>query len=298
MMETSNATSLNSNRETALARKTHFQAIQEACLNEAQVAAMRAAASLRGKTYIAGPTAPKQGKVAAGVWALFHKDIAAFEIPDPIDDYKDAANNGRCKILCFDAGGITVACGIIYGWAGARKGSGDAARTDDLIAIVQAQFDTMDPGHKLIMGNLNGNLDFFPTAMALINEHGWTDIDDDELRCQGKPGRATCYTEDEAKESRIDFIIANNRMTPALVKCYVDESSDYPTHRPLCIKVLTKLLEFNVKELRRPTNFASMMEQRIEEELAREANKRDDEILKGNDAYEGEQEHQIRKKEP
>ena len=50
-------------------------------------------------------------------------------------------------------------------------------------------------------------------------------------------------------------------MKPAIVKCYVDESSDYPTHRPLCIQVLTKLLEFNVKELRRPTNFASMLEQ-------------------------------------
>ena len=84
-------------------------------------------------------------------------------------------------------------------------------------------------------------------------------------------GRATCYTKDESKESRIDFITANNRMTPAIVKCYVGENSDYPTHRPLCIEVLTKLLEFNVEELRMPTIIASMIEQRIEDELAREA---------------------------
>jgi len=121
--------------------------------------------------------------------------------------------------------------------------------------------------------------------MALINEQEWTDIGNGELRCQDRPGRATCYTKDKAKESRIDFIIANNRMTPAIVKCHVDESSDYPTHRPLCIEVLTKLLEFNVKELRRPTNFACMMEQRIEDELDEEAKKRDEENLKGNDAY-------------
>ena len=74
-------------------------------------------------------------------------------------------------------------------------------------------------------------------------------------------------------------------MTPAIVKCHVDESSDYPTHRLLCIEFPTQLLEFNVKELRRPTNFASLMEQRIEDELDKEANKRDEEILKGNDAY-------------
>jgi len=43
-METSNATSLNTNRETALKRTAHFQAMQEACLNEAQNIAMRTAA--------------------------------------------------------------------------------------------------------------------------------------------------------------------------------------------------------------------------------------------------------------
>ena len=59
LMKTSNATSLSSNRETALARKAHFQAIQQACLNEAQVAAMKNAACQRGNTYIGGPTEPR-----------------------------------------------------------------------------------------------------------------------------------------------------------------------------------------------------------------------------------------------
>ena len=87
-------------------------------------------------------------------------------------------------------------------------------------------------------------------------------------------------------------------MTPATAICHVDESSGYPTHGPLCIEVLTKLLEFNVKELRKPTNFASTMEQRIEDELDKVAKKRDEESQKGNDAYKGEHEHEIRKKEP
>ena len=76
VMETSNATSLNTNRETALARKAHFQAIQEACLNEAQVAAMKTAASLGGKTYIGGPTDPEQGKAVAGVGLSSTKTLA------------------------------------------------------------------------------------------------------------------------------------------------------------------------------------------------------------------------------
>ena len=89
------------------------------------------------------------------------------------------------------------------------------------------------------MGDLNGNLDAFPTAMALIKEHGWTDIGNDESKCHGKPGRATCKTHKDANESRIDFILANSKMTPAITSCYVDDNSDYPTHRPLIIEILT-----------------------------------------------------------
>ena len=95
---------------------------------------------------------------------------------------------------------------------------------------MEFQFEAMEPVPKLIMGDLNGSLDAFPTAMALIKEHGWTDICNDESKCHGKPGRATCKTNKDAKESTIYFILANNRMTPAITICYVDENSDFPTH--------------------------------------------------------------------
>ena len=61
-----------------------------------------------------------------------------------------------------------------------RKGNDLAARTDDILAIVGVQFEAMEPGPKLIMGDLNGTLDSFPTAMALIRNQGWTDIGNDK----------------------------------------------------------------------------------------------------------------------
>lgn len=251
MLETSSSTSLNSNRGTALARKAHFQAIQETCLNEAQVAAMETAATLRGNTYIGGPTDPEQGKAIVGVGALFHKDLSAYEIPKPSDDYMAAEKREMQDRVFQRWRNHSCVCGIVNGWTGTKKGSKDAARTDDILAILQTQFDAMEPGPKLIMEDLNCSLENFPTAMALIKEHGWTNIGNDDHNCQGKPGRTTCYTKEEAKESRIDFILANSMMTPAIVKCYVDEGSDYPTHRPLCIEVLTRMLEVNVKELQK-----------------------------------------------
>ena len=111
-----------------------------------------------------------------------------------------------------------------------QKSNSLAARTDDLLAIIELQFEAMGPGPKLIMDDFNGSLDAFPTAMALIREQGWTEICNDKGKRNGKPGRATCHTNANANESRIDFILANSRMTQAIVNCYVDENSDFPTH--------------------------------------------------------------------
>ena len=82
---------------------------------------MKVEANAKGKAYLGGPTDPEQGKAAAGVGALFFKGLAAYEVQNPTEDYRDAVKSGKCIIVCFDAGGTTIACAIIYGWAGAKK---------------------------------------------------------------------------------------------------------------------------------------------------------------------------------
>ncbi len=62
----------------------------------------------------------------------------------------------------MDAGGVTIACAIVYGWTGAKKGNDFAARTDDILAIVDVQFEAMGPGPKLIMGTSMGHSIPFP----------------------------------------------------------------------------------------------------------------------------------------
>jgi hypothetical protein len=124
--------------------------------------------------------------------------------------------------------------------------------------------------------------------MSLITEHGWTDIGNDESKCNGKPGRATCHTNANANESRIDFILANSRMTPAIANCYVDENSDFPTHRPLIIEVVTKLVEARSKELQNPINFAWMLSHKIDKEVEEAQIKKEEELANGNDKYQDE----------
>ena len=56
------------------------------------------------------------------------------------------------------------------------------------------------------------------------------------------------------------------------------------------------MLEATVKELQKPINFAGLSNQRIEEEVEKEAWRKEEEKQKGKDTYEGEQEFTIREK--
>ena len=100
----------------------------------------------------------------------------------------------------------------------------------------------------------------------------------------------------KAKKSRIDLIIANKRLTPAITHCEVDQPGDYPTHCPLIIEVETNKLEQITRELQRPTNFAKLLEDKIQEEVQQEETKASEEEEKGNTHYEQTDDHSIRKK--
>ena len=85
-------------------------------------------------------------------------------------------------------------------------------------------------------------------------------------------------------------------MTLAIVNCYVGENSGFPSHRPPIIEVVTKLLEATIKELQKPTNFAWMLNQKIDKEVEEAQMKRETELANGNESYEGEKEHCIRER--
>ena len=173
-------------------------------------------------------------------------------------------------ILCVDLGGTTLVCANVYGWTGGLKDSMEAARTDDIITIVRMQFEKMPKGPKMICGDLNGNLEAFPSVTELIKEEGWTDIGDDDALCSGRPGQFTCHANADVKESRIDYFITNAYLTPAVRAFRIDDDSDYPTHRPAIIDICTKELQITTRQLQKPTNFAELFEAKLQEEVTRQ----------------------------
>ena len=55
-----------------------------------------------------------------------------------------------------------------------------------------------------------------------------------------------------------------------MTACRVDNESDYPTHRPLIIDIATQKLQINTNELQKPTDFAVLFEEKVQEEVQQE----------------------------
>ena len=119
------------------------------------------------------------------------KDIAVLPIRSKAEDYTDAEKTGRLKIIEVELEEGKLQITDLYGWAGAIKGSTAAKRVDNLLATAANELEMQEFGPKMIVGDMNGDLDF-PTIQDMINNHGWTDIGSCEHLCTGGAIAPTC----------------------------------------------------------------------------------------------------------
>jgi len=201
------------------------------------------------------------------VAAVAVKGLIIYPITQPTDDYLDAEKTGRCKIFCVDIAGHTLVCAVVYGWTGGTKGSKEAERTDDILTIIRMQFLLMEEGPKLICGDFNATADALPTLDAMLKEEGWTDAGSDQKICKDSPGQNTCHTNALAKESRISLFISNRWLTPAIRHFSVEQNASYPTHKPIRIQVATSELKIVTNQLRKPTNFATLFQEKLDKDI-------------------------------
>ena len=101
------------------------------------------------------------------------------------------------------------------------KASPYAARIDDVLTIIQMQFESLPPGPKFLAGDFHERPEVFATIITLTAEYGWADVGIVVTPCKDKLGQYTCHANDKAKESRID----------------VGQCDAYATCRPLIIDV-------------------------------------------------------------
>ena len=129
------------------------------------------------------------------------------------------------------------------------------------------QFEALPQGPKLIAGDLDGTPEAFQTIGTLTIENGWADVGMASNPCGGAPGQTACRSKDTAKESRVDYFFATEWLFPAIATCRVDNCGDYPTHRPLIIEANVDKMEKATRERQPATNYAELMEEKIQERL-------------------------------
>ena len=81
-----------------------------------------------------------------------------------------------------------------------------------------------------------------------------------------RAGQPTCHANEGARETRISYLIAKSVLMPAIQRCGVDQTSSFPTHRPLILEVNTDRVERVAKTLQTPTNSAEMFEDKVQKE--------------------------------
>ena len=96
----------------------------------------------------------------------------------------------------LDISNATITVVVIYGWSGGHQKEAAAARTNDLLAIARQELSMQPPGLQMIMGDINGESEDFPTLQEMLKEEGWTDAVSIASIWGGANREATCHSLD------------------------------------------------------------------------------------------------------
>ena len=141
----------------------------------------------------------------------------------------------------------------------------------DLLTIALSQLNELPEGPKIIAGDFNGTVDALGTLQnLLLPSEGLTDVGMDERICKGITGQYRCHANADAKESRIDFILTNRWLTPALENGRVDKCDLLKTHKPFKVDIRLTKLKQTLKEMQPVTNYATMIEDMIPKKIDEE----------------------------
>ena len=97
-------------------------------------------------------------------------------------------------------------------------------------------------GPKLIVGDFNGTHDSIQHLHDMTTKHGWIDVGATRRLCPQGVHQNTCHSNADAKQSRIDLILANCHAESALSNFKVDQEDLFLTHRPVGVELTVQAL--------------------------------------------------------
>ncbi len=92
----------------------------------------------------------------------------------------------------------------LYGWTGAHGSAEAVGPTEGLLDIVADELDQAPHIPTLLIGDLNGEPEDFPTLGVLLQTKGWTDLGAAHHRWGQLPEQPTCLAPGAARAARRD----------------------------------------------------------------------------------------------
>ena len=186
---------------------------------------------------IGGPLDPENTHLTGGVGAKCIAPFVLVPYEPQGEDYWKAYKSGRL-IGCWLKGPDTeILCFNCYGWSGGSQNTCKAQRTDDLISISEEECRHHPSAKCLIIGDFNATEGKLPTVDFLTTSKGWTDCGANASKWGGIDRQATCQANDNAKPSRIDFVLANEAILADIRGFQVDYCHDFKSHHPMQLKL-------------------------------------------------------------
>ena len=136
----------------------------------------------------------------------------------------------------------------LCGWQGAANNTNSKKRTDELIEAAQQEFNTAGIGAKVILGDVNTDLDSNTAMRRLITQLGWTDV-----ASLLAPINNQQYV--AKKATRRDFVQAYDLAVIAITSCSVDTQATFDVHSPIAIQMCPRDFSPTVFVARKPMSF-------------------------------------------
>ena len=112
---------------------------------------------------------------------------------------EDASKAGCAAIYSVGLVAITLHSVVICRCTGAVHGSVACDRIDDLVAVAMKELKCWPEGPKLILGDMDEEIDDFQHIKRIIKEEGWVDFGVQAHMRGGKSNEATCHTNAKAR---------------------------------------------------------------------------------------------------
>ena len=182
--------------------------------------------------------------------------------------YKLANLTGRLIGNWLEGPEVTILVFNIYGWTGGDQKSQHLQRTDDLVCIAEEECCHHPGAFCLIVGDFNASEGKLPTLTQMVTENGWTDCGGKAVLWGGIANQTTCRAGPNTKTSRIDFVIANEAIFPAIKGFQVDYCDIFKKHQVMQLKLEAGMLKQQSDRYRKTTSASKLIGENINKIIA------------------------------